>query len=1315
MSKFMRRWVRCVASCLILNFAVPLPLLAGHPPIPFVKRVLHLGKRTGTPPITGRDHAVEKLAKNIDWLEHELDRWGTVVAKTPDVWGEARLTKYRREVEERLANEVKNFEKGRLSGAQFVSDQAFLAAAASIKSEPGILDRRVAAPTTSISIATSSATAGDEETATTAVNGGGGLGPLFGMTGGVSIGDNIKLEQTAELDQMKRYLDHLNELRRINEGDDTADAPGYSMNLVRIPISILPGSRSNKGYGAEITVTATPDLGPELLPRVFRDMVINDLVDQLAVPLTKFLNQDAKHNRKLLDQFYLRENPKAAQRYVNEQLASFRTKGLLKWPLNVIVRERTKPFVYFDNGLRLKEDIQVETENLHHLVAEILHVRNTFRDMVEEAQIAAAINASEGAKETLEETPIVPKGLISLVKDKLKTQPSYFDENFKITTQSAKRLDPQVLLSEVRQIESAVDEVVQEKRNGPQLEGVQWMPQLSKVEQKLPRISREIVNLPAAKAYQDRNKPDDEEPAEWWRDLFLKELEAGGLDTSLNELGDIASGFSSLDEALSLIPTVVLPSTSTRRAVLPFPPSQLIKNYGLHELAHVALQAYQAFDKDVVNRQVIHLTDVQSYLREELAAAYERLSIPMAEEIWQRESLGDRPLYTLLRGQQASEIEAYRECFIEQIGQGDKHDPSTALAWCVLVDSVLLNERLIQDIRQTTSSRGNLMPEGTWHAFFGPNPNPEARSVFAEYAKQRWPVKVFTVDPVNNEQNIADSASFYREMQLSVALAFAAGEIGASGAMQTLRKLQRDAATVDLNRTIVGFSHGDDTFGWRFFPRFQTPPVEGNATVFFRDLVAGGPTDKQLTRGKQLEPGMRECVAIVIMPSFVSHVTFDTRGNWFKLSKPGHSAHSVREAVHYSRAVQSMRTSSVECAKCQHLYREGEVQRLLRRVDQLDRELPLQTLRCQVPDEMTLGGFEILSSGTRELAPELLGWYGAPGYDQDNGASFFLAGDNFSVHETELIVGNKPILGSSAKLLSRQILQVTLPKGLPVIKDERLVGIDGQPSEFEGFIDAVVATPYGASGHLLIPALRKAAKPTAPTVSQLRIATSDVTLNAKICQETLTTGEKIWTLKDQLVQDNTKLSLLTVEAAKGSYFGKAVKKANIVLELSRNSDRLRTVEIKDVLRDGQKYVVSSPQTIDAMSGGALQKSVNHYLTYVMNHEKDFWKGIKTGSTKAVEIVVKGGIVADDAKLGFENSVKLKIKLNGYQLPASDDKSTPKATIRLPVDRQFATQSISIEPPPAPPEATPEEPEDAPTLSSSFDLDDVQGTLELAFP
>ena len=100
------------------------------------------------------------------------------------------------------------------------------------------------------------------------------------------------------LDQKARFLNHLHELRRINEGDDIGDSPGYALNLVRVPVSILPGKCTQIGYGAEVTMTLKPYLSDELLPVTFRNLIINDVVDQITFPITQFINDPS--NRRLL-------------------------------------------------------------------------------------------------------------------------------------------------------------------------------------------------------------------------------------------------------------------------------------------------------------------------------------------------------------------------------------------------------------------------------------------------------------------------------------------------------------------------------------------------------------------------------------------------------------------------------------------------------------------------------------------------------------------------------------------------------------------------------------------------------------------------------------------------------------------------------------------------------------------------------------------------------------------------------------------------------------------------------------------------------
>jgi len=95
---------------------------------------------------------------------------------------------------------------------------------------------------------------------------------LAGMPGFGANG--LRLEPTVVLDEKKRFLDHLNEIRRVNEGDDTADSPGYALYLVRVPVSVLPGKKTDQGYGAKITMSLKPVLGDELLPTTFRTLVI---------------------------------------------------------------------------------------------------------------------------------------------------------------------------------------------------------------------------------------------------------------------------------------------------------------------------------------------------------------------------------------------------------------------------------------------------------------------------------------------------------------------------------------------------------------------------------------------------------------------------------------------------------------------------------------------------------------------------------------------------------------------------------------------------------------------------------------------------------------------------------------------------------------------------------------------------------------------------------------------------------------------------------------------------------------------------------
>ena len=59
----------------------------------------------------------------------------------------------------------------------------------------------------------------------------------------------LSIEPTLLLDQQSVFINHLHELRRISEGDDTADSPGYALDLVRSLSPLFPEDAQTKATG----------------------------------------------------------------------------------------------------------------------------------------------------------------------------------------------------------------------------------------------------------------------------------------------------------------------------------------------------------------------------------------------------------------------------------------------------------------------------------------------------------------------------------------------------------------------------------------------------------------------------------------------------------------------------------------------------------------------------------------------------------------------------------------------------------------------------------------------------------------------------------------------------------------------------------------------------------------------------------------------------------------------------------------------------------------------------------------------------------
>jgi hypothetical protein len=466
---------------------------------------------------------------------------------------------------------------------------------------------------------------------------------------------------------------------------------------MRIPVSILPGKKTEIGYGAEITFTLTPILSDELLPMTFRTLVINDLVDQVAFPLAKYLESD--------------EGKLAFERH-KELQQLHQDEDFLQW---------------FASG-----------------------------------------DASEA---------ILPEPRAEGALGQRDAKPSREDT----------------------------------KPSGARLQGYR-----DKATAYHLRDMRHRLTIP------------------------------------------------------SLAPAKGLEARS------PFPNSQIIDVYGVEYAHEVSYQAYQALKKDITIHGYAHIPDIQSFLQSELNAAYRFLAEPTNQGLWTAFCTPDLvravrnrnvPLLAQMRRdfrqhvQVASWSKPFRKADDPAPAGGEpermQFSATAALAWAILVDSALLTDRLVRDMHETASAKGCPPFCADWLDFYLPCPSPQARHAFNEYVCCRWPIHVFALDPANQEQNLSDALSTRRDTQLALSIAFVSGQISANSLTRYARQLEAQYETIALNRTQVGFSHGESTFGWRFYPRFQTPETESNFTVLLRDQLIGGPRLNALLRQRRLEPGPR--------------------------------------------------------------------------------------------------------------------------------------------------------------------------------------------------------------------------------------------------------------------------------------------------------------------------------------------------------------------------------------------------------------------------------------------------------------------------
>jgi hypothetical protein len=295
-----------VCACMLASFLVVLVVVpAKGDDWPWISELFHPTTDPTTP------NSLLQIARELDHVEDKIRDDGVVTTKQPDVWSQNSMTKYRKDFERQMFSSMDKFgfilsaRVSRTDQASFSSQTALgasltpLAPSSSgggMRGRGGGASTAVTSPTTVIALPSASSVFSERDAQQQIAN---NLlntpdptinrnAPFSLFTGGKPFQDigesagKLGLEPNEFVNQKQSYLEHLNQLRRINLGADNADSAGYGLYLVRVPVSIQPGECTYKGHGAMMTVTAKHDFGARFLQETYQIFVVNDLVDILT-------------------------------------------------------------------------------------------------------------------------------------------------------------------------------------------------------------------------------------------------------------------------------------------------------------------------------------------------------------------------------------------------------------------------------------------------------------------------------------------------------------------------------------------------------------------------------------------------------------------------------------------------------------------------------------------------------------------------------------------------------------------------------------------------------------------------------------------------------------------------------------------------------------------------------------------------------------------------------------------------------------------------------------------------------------------------
>ena len=221
----------------------------------------------------------------IDELDRIMTAYGTISVKIPDVWGQDRLARFRCEYESQMAAWLKVGFKGDINASvRHAEAEATRVQVGADLVQPQIKGTNTTSQTSVVSL----------DTTMKAQTGMNAALPVFSSPADKAP---ASLESTVVLDEHSNYLNHLNQLRRVNLGDDLADRPGYGLYLIRIPVTLSPGPKSRRGKGAIITVSAKPVMTKTTLRSALRNALVNETVNNVTQAICDEWTRDGERTR----------------------------------------------------------------------------------------------------------------------------------------------------------------------------------------------------------------------------------------------------------------------------------------------------------------------------------------------------------------------------------------------------------------------------------------------------------------------------------------------------------------------------------------------------------------------------------------------------------------------------------------------------------------------------------------------------------------------------------------------------------------------------------------------------------------------------------------------------------------------------------------------------------------------------------------------------------------------------------------------------------------------------------------------------------